>query len=76
MSGIMVFVSVISTILFALVVLTKLGVPMIFSALLALIAGYVWWRYEREDNEKRGMIDYIVAFMDVKDIFKYVNKLF
>ena len=76
MSGIIIFLSVASTILFALVVLTKLGVPVIFSVLLALVAGYVWWRYERADNEKPGLADGIVALMDAKDIVKYVNKLF
>jgi len=76
MSGLILTVSVVSTILFALVVLTKLGVPVIFSVLLALAIGYVWWRYEREENENPNVADGICALLDVKDIVKNVNRLF
>lgn len=76
MSGLILTVSVVSTVLFALVVLTKLGLPVIFSVLLALAIGYVWWRYERDDNENQGVADGICALLDVKDIIKNVNKLF
>lgn len=76
MSSIIIGLSVTATILFALVVLTKLGVPVIFSVLLALAAGYVWWRFEREDHDQHSWADRITALMDIKDILKYVNKLF
>jgi len=58
------------------VVLVKLGVPMIVAVLLAMIVSYVWWRYERNDNEERGFIEYLSALMDFRDIFKHFNKLF
>lgn len=76
MSGLILTVSIVSTVLFALVVLTKLGLPMIFSVLIALAIGYVWWRHERDDNEKQGVADGICALLDVKDIIKNFNRLF
>jgi len=59
-----------------MVVLTKLGVPIILSALLAAAVGYFWWRYERENNEDQGLGEGIVALLDVKDIIKNLNRLF
>ena len=77
MSGIILLISAVSTLLFSLVVLTKLGVPIIVAILLALSVVYILWRYERqEDNENRNWSDYLGSLMDIKDIVKYVNKLF
>lgn len=68
--------SVASALLFSLVVLIKLGVPIIIALFFAVLAGYVWWLYERKEDEDRGVIDYLVALMDARDILKYINKLF
>lgn len=78
MSRTLLTISVASTILFALVVLTKLGFPLIVSALLAAVAGFVWWQYERNENEneKPGVADAICAVFDIRDILKYINRLF
>jgi len=77
MSGIILLISAVSTLLFSLVVMIKLGVPTIVALLLAVFIGYIWWRYERDDdNEDRKWSDYLGSLMDIKDIAKYVNKLF
>jgi len=76
MSRLMLLISVVSTIVFALLILIKLGVPVIVAVLLALVAGYTWWRFERAESEERSLADYLCAFMDFKSIFKYVNQLF
>ncbi len=77
MSGIILLISAVSTLLFSLVVMIKLGVPTIVALLLAVFIGYIWWRYERDDdNEDRNWSDYLGSLMDIKDIAKYVNKLF
>ncbi len=78
MPGILLLISTVSTLLFALVVLIKLGVPAVFAFMLAMAVGFVWWRFEKNDteNEKQGWADYLVTLMDIKDIFKYVGRLF
>ncbi len=76
MSGAVLLISVVSTLLFSLLVLIKLGVPVIVAGVLALVVGYVWWRVEQADDEERGWADYWCVFSDGKDIVKYVKQLF
>jgi len=78
MSGLILLISAASTLLFALVVLIKLGVPILIAISLAMLVGYIWWKFESNEdkNEKENAADYLGALWDVKDIFKHVNKLF
>ena len=70
-------ISIIAATLFSYVILSKVGVPWFIAALLAIIAGYLIWRWENAESEDDPKwMTMLSSMKDLKDITKYVNQIF
>jgi hypothetical protein len=76
-SSILELVAVVASVLGSYVMLAKVGVPWFFAAPLALLVGYLVYRWENADADgEPKWVSALSSLKDLKDIGKYVNQIF